>query len=112
GGTTPSPMDLNSVRPKLNDADERYLTEKRNVPGTSRDHLAFYYQHKQAMESILTKVKQSDIAKTGIHLGKADRVTASLRRPFKKGARTSGGSSRADEIHVGGLNGIGELFLK
>jgi len=49
---------------------------------------------------------------SGIHLGKDDRIAASLRRPFKKGARQPGGSSRSDELHVGGLNGIGELFLK
>ncbi len=37
---------------------------------------------------------------------------ASMRRPFKKGAREPGGSSRADETRVGGINGMGELFLK
>ena len=49
----------------------------------------------------------------GVGLRAGDRATASLRRPFKKGARLPGGSSRSDEeIHVGGLNGFGEFFLQ
>lgn len=35
-----------------------------------------------------------------------------MRRPFKKGARLPGGSSRSDETHVGNVTGMGELFLK
>ena len=31
---------------------------------------------------------------------------------FQEGCASSRGNSRSDEIHVGGLNGIGELFLK
>jgi len=58
-------------------------------------------------------VKAEALASVGIDPNSDDvHVTASLRRPFKKGARQPGGSSRSDEIHIGGLNGIGELFLK
>ena len=96
----------------LNAADQRYLSEHRSVPGTNEEHLAFYYSHKPTMESILTEVKERDILSAGIELQENDRVTASLRRPFKKGARQPGGSSRSDEVHVGGINGFGELFLR
>ncbi len=113
GGKVAAVPPLNEVRPKLNDADERYLKEVRpDVPGDQADYLAFYYFHKAAMQEILTEVKRKDVESAGIVLGGGDRVTASLRRPFKKGARLPGGTSRSDEIHVGGLNGIGELFLK
>lgn len=64
------------------------------------------------MESILTEVKQRHLQQAGIELREDDRVTASLRRPFKKGARRPGGTSRSDEMHVGSLNGFGEFFLK
>ena len=64
------------------------------------------------MKSILSAVKRDDLEKCGIKLGSDDKVVASLRRPFKKGAREPGGSSRSDEMHVGGLTGLGELFLK
>lgn len=112
-GGIPTVPPLSKVRPTLNDADERYLKEVRpDVSGDSADYLAFYYFHKAAMEEILTEVKRQDVNSAGVTLGTGDRVTASLRRPFKKGARLPGGSSRSDEIHVGGLNGIGELFLK
>jgi hypothetical protein len=112
GGAVPQPPTLREARPDLNEADQRYLKERRPVPGTNEEHLAFYYSHKPAMESILTEVKQRDLQRAGIELGESDRVTASLRRPFKKGARQPGGSSRSDEVHVGGLNGCGEFFLK
>lgn len=112
GGKLPKTPPLDKVRPKLNSADERYLQEQRPTPGSNEEHLAFYYFHKNAMEDILTEIKRLDIERSGVELGPNDRVTASLRRPFKKGAREPGGSSRSDEIHVGGLNGIGELFLK
>lgn len=112
GGSVPKAKTLNEAHPDLNDADLRYLSEQRPVPGTNEEHLAFYYSHKPIMESILTDVKKRDILSAGIELGQDDRVTASLRRPFKKGARQPGGTSRSDEVHVGGLNGWGELFLK
>ncbi|WP_157068505.1 hypothetical protein [Alicyclobacillus sendaiensis] len=112
GGTLPAPLPLNKVRPQLNEADLQYLKEVRPMKGTSEEHLAFYYQHKTAMERILTDVKKAEIEASGLRLGAHDRVTASLRRPFKKGARTPGGSSRSDEVHLVGLTGFGELFLK
>jgi hypothetical protein len=108
----PQPPTLREARPDLNEADGRYLLERRPIPGTNEEHLAFYYSHKPAMESILTEVKQNDLRRVGVELRENDRVTASLRRPFKKGARQPGGSSRSDEVHVGGLNGFGEFFLK
>ncbi len=97
---------------KLNDQDRTYLLEKRNVPGTTEEHLSFYYSHKKAMEEILTEVKGQELQGVGVQLMENDRVTASVRRPFKKGARQPGGTSRSDEIYIGGLNGLGELFLK
>jgi len=110
---TPATQTLSSCRPQLNDKDREYLTEVRpDVAGANEDYLAFYYTHKAAMEAILTEVKREDLRNVGVSLLDSDRVTASLRRPFKKGARQSGGTSRSDEIHVGGLNGFGELFLK
>ena len=103
---------LSTLRRSLTGADERYLSERRDVPGTNEDHLAFHYFHKDAMQEILTNIKRNDLKKSGLVLDAADRVTASLRRPFKKGAREPGGSSRSDEIYIGGLNGFGEFFLK
>lgn len=112
GGQIASSPELSIIHPILNDADKRFLSERRPVQGSNEEHLAFYYFHKTAMESILTEVKAKEIRNSGIELYPNDRITASLRRPFKKGAREPGGSSRSDEIHVGGLTGIGELFLK
>jgi hypothetical protein len=111
-GTIPPVPPLSQVRPTLDDADKRYLEEKRPTQGTNEEHLAFYYFHKSAMEAILREVKRQQIERAGIELGQFDRVTASMRRPFKKGAREPGGSSRADETFVGGISGMGELFLK
>jgi hypothetical protein len=74
--------------------------------------LAFYYFHKPAMETILKQKKEQYIIEAGIDLTSQDRVTASLRKPYKKGARLPGRSSRSDETHVGGVTGMGELFLK
>ena len=109
----PATQALTSCREQLNDKDREYLAEVRpDVPGTNEDYLAFYYTHKDAMETILTAVKRKDLNDAGVSLLDNDRVTASLRRPFKKGARQLGGTSRSDEMHVGGLNGFGELFLK
>ena len=111
-GNVPAPKTLSEVHPEFNTADQRYLSEHRPVPGTNEEHLAFYYSHKRTMELILTAVKGRDLQRGGIELRANDRVTASLRRPFKKGARQPGGSSRSDEVHVGGLNGFGEFFLR
>lgn len=112
GGDVPRVKTLNEAHPHLNAADQRYLSEHRPVSGTNEEHLAFYYSHKPTMESILTEVKKRDILNSGIELRTDDRINASLRKPFKKGARRPGGSSRSDEIHVGGINGFGEIFLK
>lgn len=113
GRPTPFTKTLTEVHPRTNDADRRYLGEVRpDVSGANEEHLAFYYQHKKAMEAILIVEKTADLASVGIMPGCGVKITASLRRPFKKGARAPGGSSRADEIHLGGLGGVGELFLK
>lgn len=112
GGNLPDLQSLDVVRHRLDEADRRYLLEKRSVKGTNEEHLAFYYQHKAAMQAILTAVKADDIKRSRIELARDDKVTASLRRPFKKGARGPGGSSRSDEMHIGGLTGFGEFFLK
>ena len=112
GGQLPRTPSLDKIQPHLSEADKRYLAEKRPVPGVNDKHLAYYYLHKKAMGDILTRVKKQDLLQSGVKLNPEDRTTASLRRPFKKGARVPGGSSRSDEIHVGGLNGFGELFLK
>jgi len=113
GKGIPSDIPLSTVRPNLNAADQQYLKEVRpDVVGKNESHLAFYYQHKSAMEEIFIVEKTNELISVGIHLASDIKITASLRRPFKKGAREPGGSSRSDEIHIGGLNGIGELFLK
>ncbi len=110
---TLAPRPLANCRSKLNDGDCAYLQEVRpDAGGTAEEHLAFYYSHKEAMEEILTEVKRQDVQRAGVALLANDRITASLRRPFKKGARQPGGTSRSDEIHIGGLNAFGELFLK
>jgi hypothetical protein len=112
GGTLPPASALGQVRPTLNEADNRYLDEVRELAGTPSEHLAFYYQHRDAMQQILEDVKRRELASASIPLSASDRVVASLRRPFKKGARQPGGSSRADELYLSGVNGLGELFLK
>ncbi|KOF08641.1 hypothetical protein AC739_19150, partial [Planococcus glaciei] len=93
-------------------ADERYLQEKRPLGVSNEDVLAFHYQHQKEMRKILTEVKKHELSKVGINLTCRDVVSANLRRPFKKGARNFGGSSRSDELHVRGINGFGEFFLK
>jgi hypothetical protein len=104
---------LAQIRPNLSEKDLQYLNEVRHdVPDSNENYLAFYYQHKKAMETIFVSQKKSELASVGINSGDDIKITASLRRPFKKGARRPGGSSRSDEIHLGGLNGFGELFLK
>lgn len=112
GGTVPKTKPLSEVKEKLTEKDEQYLQEVRNVPESNEVYLAFYYQHKTAMEEILSKSKREEILASGLELGRDDKVVASLRRPFKKGARLPGGSSRSDELHAGGVNKIGELFIK
>lgn len=112
GGNIPSLKKLSEVRSELNAADEQYLSETRHIQQSAEDDLSFFYQHKKAMEEILIKQKANDISGAGINLSSNDRITASLRRPYKKGARLPGGSSRSDETHVGNVSGIGELFLK
>lgn len=111
---TPTVKPLSRCRPEPNKEDYKYLSEIRHdVPGSNEEYLAFYYTHKAAMEEILAEIKRKALEEVGIDTEVPDtRVTASLRRPFKKGARLPGGSSRSDEIHIGGLNGLGELFLK
>jgi hypothetical protein len=113
GTATPATKPLAVVRPTLNDKDRQYLAEVRpDVQGSNEEHLAFYYQHQQAMEAIFVAEKTAELVSVGIGIANDAKVVASLRRPFKKGARQPGGSSRSDEIHLGGLNGVGELFLK
>lgn len=113
GQGTPPLLTLAEARPNLNAKDRQYLAEVRpDVTGSNEEHLAFYYQHQDAMEAIFVVEKTSELVSVGIQPAKDIKITASLRRPFKKGARQPGGSSRSDEIHLGGLNGIGELFLK
>lgn len=113
GSGTQATMPLDVVRQNLNDKDRQYIAEIRpDIVGTNEEHLAFYYQHKEAMEDIFVAEKTAELASVGINPAVDIKITASLRRPFKKGARQPGGSSRSDEIHLGGLNGVGELFLK
>lgn len=113
GNGTPVSRTLELVRPDINPGDRQYIAEVRlGVVGTNEDHLAFYYQHRAAMKAIFVADKTAELASVGIVSAGDIAITASLRRPFKKGARRPGGSSRSDEIHLGGLNGVGELFLK
>lgn len=112
GGALPIVPELKIVKPNLNVKDEQYLSENRPVAGTNEEHLAFYYYFKKDMEEILAAQKTKEITDSGLVLNCEDKVNASLRRPFKKGARQPGGSSRSDEIYLRGLNGMGELFLK
>ena len=113
GDGTPPTLKLTAVRPKPNKKDLQYIAEVRpDVEGSNEDHLAFYYQHQDAMKAIFVAEKTAELLSVGIDAAEDVNITASLRRPFKKGARQPGGSSRSDEIHLGGLSGIGELFLK
>lgn len=112
GGALPPLQKLATLAPILSRADRQYLGERRPTQNSAEDDLAFFYQFKDAMQEILTQQKADDIAAAGVPLSGEDRITASLRRPYKKGAREPGGSSRSDEIHVGNVAGMGELFLK
>ena len=112
GGEIPDTPSLSEARSDLNENDRTYLKERRPNQESPENDLAFYYFHKTAMEKILEVVKEKELEQAGTNLSSEDRVAASLRRPFKKGAREKGGSSRSDETHVGGVTGFGELFLK
>jgi len=61
GGNIPATPSLKAVKIKLNEADERYLKEKRPVEGENESHLAFYYFHKTAMEEIFIKIKSKAV---------------------------------------------------
>lgn len=111
-GSIPEPPSLTKVCPDPNRYDKEYVEQERSSQDNARRDLAFYHFHKDAMQSILETQKKEELATVGITPDSPDRVTASLRRPYKKGAREPGGSSRSDELHVGGVNGAGELFLK
>jgi len=111
-GRIPAASRLFEVRPNLSQADEAYLGERRPNQESPEEDLAFYYFHKPAMQEILEAIKKKELKQAGTSINTEDRITASLRRPFKKGARERGGSSRSDETHVGGVTGFGELFLK
>ena len=111
-GCIPSTPSLHKVCPQLSAKDEAYLLEKRPHGLNNEDCLAFHYFHSKAMQDILCRWKAAELAKVGITLSSKDKIVASLRRPFKKGARLPGGSSRSDELKIQGLHGFGELFLK
>jgi hypothetical protein len=83
-----------------------------DVTTTNEANLAFYYHHKNAMQAILTLEKANELASVGLDIEAQNiTVTASCVVHLKR-VRGYRGSSRSDEIHLGGLNGIGELFLK
>lgn len=103
---------LEDVRKDLKDADQAYLRETRNTGITNEDALAFHYQYYKEMQEYLINIKLAELNDVKITLNEKDKVTASLRRPFKKGARQIGGTSRSDELYVRGVTGMGELFLK
>lgn len=108
GGKLPPPSPL----PNLTAKDNEYLGESREYQTNSNeDDLRFYYTHKEAMRDILTRKKQKEFGEAGIALQQKDTVTASLRRPFKKGSRNYGKGSRSDGMAVKGTYGLGELFL-
>jgi len=108
----PPTPDLHEVRPEPNEKDKLYLQETRTYQHSVAEDLAFYYFHQSAMESLLVAPKREELASVGIILSENDSISASLRRPYKKGAREPGGSSRADELVLKGATGMGELFLK
>jgi len=111
-GTVPPTPNLGVVRPHLSAMDVQYINEKRPNGLDNNLCLAFYYQHDKAMKEVLFKQKEAELAQVGITLSAQDRIAPSLRRPFKKGARLPGGSSRSDELTISGVNGFGEIFLK
>jgi hypothetical protein len=111
GGIIPDVPDLEDLDIDLSSSDERYLKENRSYqPDPERD-LAFYHYHKEPMREILTSWKEESLKKVGISPGSDVRITASTRRPYKKGPREPGKSSRSDELHTSGVNGAGELML-
>ena len=80
--------------PKLRSEDKKYLAEVRDFQtnGVEND-LSFYYSYKDAMQEILTDKKKQEFKNASIVLGANDTITASLRRPFKKGSREYGKGS-------------------
>ncbi len=111
-GRIPDPRTLSEVHAVVSAMDQQYLSERRPNHLNNEDGLAFHYQHMEAMKKILCKKKEEELARVGVRLSPHDKVQASLRRPFKKGARQPGGSSRSDELAISGVGGFGELFLK
>lgn len=88
GAGTPPTLPLAAIRPNLNNKDLQYIAEVRpDVEGTNEDHLAFYYQHQDAMKAILVVEKTTDLLSVGVEAAKDVKITASLRRPFKKPGR-------------------------
>jgi len=62
GCGTPPTKTLKIIRPVLNSKDQQYLAEVRHdVIGSNEDHLAFYYQHKEAMEAIFIEQKKRSL---------------------------------------------------
>ncbi len=111
-GDVPPTPSLDEIRPQLNEQDKIYLQESRTYQLSVTEDLAFYYFHQSAMEALLVAPKRQELASVGIVLSDDDVISASLRRPYKKGARMPGGSSRADDLVIKGVNGMGELFIK
>lgn len=115
GGHLPSSKPLREIRPELSPKDIQYLAEKRDSSRTgweAEEALAFYYQHKEKIREILRSEKERELRDSDFSLQGSDKVDASPRRPFKKGASEAGGTSRADEMHIGGASGFLPLFLK
>lgn len=112
GGVLPPIKKLSEVQPHLSKSDLAYLSESRDIPWSNEECLAFYYQFQKDMNYILGAIKLKDLQKSKISLSLEDKIIPSVRRPFKKGSRTPGKSSRADELTVGGLRGFGPFFLK
>lgn len=111
GGTLPRLLPLSEI--KLTKKDEEYLSEHRDYQTNGTEHdLQFYYSYKEGMRAILSKEKNDELRNANIPLMHNDTVTASLRRPFKKGARNYGKSSRSDGMSIKGTNGLAQLFLK
>ena len=97
---------------KLSVKDNEYLKETRDFQTNGTDYdLKFYYSFKDAMKEILIKQKKDEFNNASIILNTNDLITASLRRPFKKGSREYGKGSRSDGMSVQGTNGLGEIFL-
>lgn len=110
GGSIPKTKPL--PESALSEKDQKYLKEKRTFQTNNvEEDLSFYFTHKKAMQAILTSKKNEELASANINLSPTDKVTASLRRPFKKGSRNYGKGSRSDSMRINGTNGLGEIFL-